>query len=384
MLTHLSQECPSANQADAASSAVRVPATDALIPPSACSSTTSQQDAGFFPQEAGPGPAARLDTVRLSGPVANLAGLDALTRMRKSNQVVDTLTGEIIDHPNWLIDGVQVHGHPGTISFEASLPRRRHGSNLQLLTFPEADAEVRRIFGWLAQYVDWLCEPEDLRVLRLDASLDFHQVTALNFLLPGLASVRVPRERKSPAIFTDPDRGHAITLTRGTRTTNRASLYDKHQEVLHRLRRDGVHQPEGHPEARGAEHVARFEAQCHPKYLRKFEISQWSSVTEMKVMAMREEAFKARCFDRPVAGAPELIQRMDAAGITPARQAGIFYHAVRRAHGLPLQGDRGTLADRDRELRRLGVALGADPLRPAPRVWLDYAAQCQRSASENN
>ena len=372
------------------------PVTNAAIavhPGDACrgygcqdASTTSLKHAGFSPSPLG-APPALIDTVRLSGAVFGLDGLDVLGRLRKSRQIIDLASGEVDDFPYWSIDGVAIntykHGGLEHVIFEASLPKRRRGSNVQLLPLRQGDDEVRKIYSWLGQHVRWRCEPEDLRVHRLDASLDFQGVTSLDYLIRGLAGIPVAWERTSPAIYADPERGHAITLARGSRTTDRASLYSKAAEVNYRLRQAGSPDPASHPDAIAARDVARFEAQLRSPFLKTFGVAHWGEVTEERITAMRRDSFEKRHFDRPVVSGLQLIKVMREQGISPARQAGIFYDAVLLSLGEQPQGDRGTQAQRRRDLENLRVAVG-EPLQAAPRVWLDYQGQCQRSEAESN
>lgn len=355
-------------------------------PPSA--PTTSAEHAGKVGGQDPPAVAALLDTVRLSGPVGDITGLDDLAQIRQSRVILDQVTGVVDEWPYWFSNGLRLltYRDKGTLSLvvEASLPKRATGTNLHLLPLHEAAEQVRSIHAWLSQHVEWRCDWRSLKVHRLDVSLDFTAVTALPYLLPAFAAMPVRWERTAPAVWSDPERGHAQTLTRGSRHGVRVSLYDKHSEVVYNLRRQhGRAATASHPLVLAARGVARFEAQCRQKYLADFDVHHWSDITEARLCQMRRQAFQRHHFHRPVVSGLELDRAMRADGMSEARRGGLFYYAHLLSTGQPSEADRGTKAQRRRDLERLGLVPG-DLLRPAPRVWLDYDSQRQRDDAHLN
>ncbi len=330
---------------------------------------------------------AMVDTVRLYGPVTSTDALDTLAPKRQAWTQTDVRTGEWDEQPQWSLNGVRlsVHRRQGTtyLAFETSLPRHRTGSNLRLLPLPEATDAVHALYNWLNPYVGWRVDVADLHVARLDASLDFTGTTQLHRILPALAALPVPHERQSPSVWYDPARGGAQTLTRGTQNTDRATLYDKHAEVLHRAAKRW-----GRPHARAAEAqasqgVARFEVQARRAFLSKHGIATWKDVTEERVATMRRQSFEHRRFGTSVAGGQQFLQALAQADLSEARRASLLWEVTSRAMGRTPEFDQKTVKRNREDMTRLGLTFD-DLLLSAPQVRLDYETHRQVSTADLN
>ncbi len=273
----------------------------------------------------------------------------------------DSLTGEIERWkyfvPAQLPFNLEVSPPAGAVLVvECSLPRRRWGSNLRLLTADEVVEELQSIYDFFEPYAGWSCPVEGLRVRRLDVGLNFTGTTALPELLRGLVGVHVPRERCNPGLFYSRDLGGALTLVRGSREYERSIVYDKGIEVVHRHRREAT--ALRHPEASAAQHVARFESQARTSYLTRQGITTVADIDDGAIQGLARRAWERHRLGTHVVDPTTVFRVLESDGLSEAVASGIYMTLAKRRVGLTPRFSDETLRTYDRHIARLGLALG--------------------------
>ena len=330
-----------------------------------------------------------LDTVRLSGPIG---GTDWATSMADSiteTQTVDCVTGEVERWSMWVPGDlpfkIEVSGADATLVFECSLPRRRTGTNLRPLPADEARHEVADLYEYFDHHAGWLCPVPALRVRRLDVTVDFTGVTALPTLLPALASVSAPAERRNPGVFHNRERGGALTLVRGSREYERSLVYDKHVEVTHRHARAGHGgTPRSSWEAAASRDVARFESQARSSYLTRNGVDTVADMTQDTFDRLAKQAWDRHALGTHVADVPTVLTALEHSGLSPTAQSGVLLHLFRERNGLPCAASAGGCAGHRKVIRSLGLAVVADLAGTRPETWLDFEARRQLTRADSN
>lgn len=325
----------------------------------------------------------------LSGPVSGTHWVASLGSKVTDTSTVDVITGEVERWHIWVQGDLpfKIELSPdgaATLVTECSLPRRHSGSNLNPLNASHARDEVLGVYRHFDLYAGWRVPVDDLRVRRLDAATDFINVTELPRLLPALASVSAPAERRNPGLFYDRERGGALTLSRGSREYERSLIYDKEAEVEYRHRRaarDG--QPRPSWEVSAAVNVARFETQARSPYLQRQGVLTVADMTQDAVDGLAQGAWARHALGTHVADIPTVLRALEASGLSPAKQSAIFYHLARQCHGRDCQMAAGSCVSHRKEIRRLGLTMDyLDGRRPE--IWLDFETKRQMTRSTEN
>jgi hypothetical protein len=183
-----------------------------------------------------------IDTIRVRGPVA----ADALARLPRQRQRYDFDMGTGVRRVTatssedftstgiaWRVD--QWRGRPEAV-FEVSVPRVVRGDNRTPATVAEVFSVLRGFYNEAGRHVDWLCEPHDLGLLRVDCVRSFDGTGApLGALLGALA--KIAPERAQSCVYPNNEHTGVQTLERmtnrwRTRLYQRAEAYRNHARHL--------------------------------------------------------------------------------------------------------------------------------------------------------
>lgn len=183
-----------------------------------------------------------VDTVAVRGPVRGDA-LNSLPRQRKRVDL-DVVTGEMFgpfgtssearlpDGLGLRVDTRRGRAHPEA-RLEFSVPCWLRGDNAR----PASPAEMREAMGAVvveaAKYVTWLCDPDDLELMRLDVATDFKHPGEAFTWLHGLS--HVPVSRVTTCTYLDASRLGVQTLVHGT-SRWAVRVYDRGQHYANRAR----------------------------------------------------------------------------------------------------------------------------------------------------
>jgi hypothetical protein len=191
---------------------------------------------------------------------------------------------------------------------EHSLPTMLYGHNIEAVDVSTAIGLVNDIYRQASDWVEWAVDVGDLRLRRLDADRDFDGVDHLDPLLGGLSRIHVPRTANSGVYMDNEDNGRALTLTRGVKGRWRASLYDKHAQVIHLARQQKDPARSARLQRLAAENQGRvrFEAQLRGPALLDHGVRTMSDLSEQKLLDLREFYFNRAQFGTPVGGAPHV------------------------------------------------------------------------------
>lgn len=162
-----------------------------------------------------------VDTIRLRGPVHPDA-LDAPVRQNWRRDV-DVATGVLTWEPMGglipLNSGIKLvldrrRGRPEAC-LEASIPRLHVGHNCTPANVGDVRTQVLGLYDDVGRHVEWLCDPLQLDVMRLDLPVDFHGVEQVGTVLRGLSSVPVG-QRMATTTYLGPADDGVLTLYRAT------------------------------------------------------------------------------------------------------------------------------------------------------------------------
>jgi hypothetical protein len=158
----------------------------------------------------------------------------------------------------------------------------------------------------------------ELRVKRLDTARDFEGVSRPGQLIRALAPHPRPWSRRN-MVHASPTKNRAETLTVGS-GAGECRLYDKHVET-------GGGAPEG---------VVRFEAENRPAWCKNYGgIGHFGDLSEESVMTLARNRWDWSAMGTEVASSPaELLARVSAAGLSPARQRAFLGYLVEQAAGM--------------------------------------------------
>ncbi|WP_270886267.1 phage/plasmid replication domain-containing protein [Pedococcus sp. 5OH_020] len=326
--------------------------------------------------------------MRVSGPIDRHR--IAEERFRRSvdrqGEVRDTFTSTQVP----LIDGqLDVRMTPTGLRavIERSLPTLAYGHNLDPVSVRTAVRLVSDLYGQAAEFVDWGVDVHDLRITRLDLDRDFAEVAHLDRVLRGLARIHVPRTA-NPSIYGDSKGGGSIlTLTRQSPKRWRASLYDKHAQVLHlaRQERDPTRCKRLDGLARTARGRVRFEVQLRSQALKEKGVRTVSDLNEASLLNVRKHYFQRAGFDNPVGGAPQVDEVMTRLATSASPDYGFFGAVLAmlkaEALGLPQPTTSPNTLRKYRALaRQWGLSAADMACATGPTVVLDYESGRLRSA----
>lgn len=189
-----------------------------------------------------------VDTIRLRGRVKDGESMARLSHLR-SSRILDAKEGSrmvLVGGTDTLRSGarigvdVQNQGVPEAW-VEFSAPKIATGSNVVSLPLDQALDVAREVYDEAGALVDWRDKFEHLRVGRLDLDRDFEEVEHQGPLLSALSKVRAPYNPQT-RYFPDPNKGGAVTLTRGPAARWLSTLYSKEAEAAHRHRYAQAHE----------------------------------------------------------------------------------------------------------------------------------------------
>lgn len=328
-----------------------------------------------------PRPVTGIDTIKVRGRITE----HNFKTVRVTQQVVAD-TGEVtLVHPfgeqrlpgGPMLRLVSQGGEPfATVEFSA--PRFCRGHNAQPATTDEVLAAVSEVREQASGWVAWCPTVEALEVFRLDVVRDFHGVGSPSDLLNALDYVPAQRRVVSQR-YSDPVRGGAETLRRGTKGRFAATLYDKHAEVAQAARRAEAKQ-QAHavdllaalPGVRGQ---VRFEASLRRPVLLEKGLRTMSDIVSTDLDAIARDKFEQMGYDKPVGGQSHLFRVLAALQGTPEYKdvPGVLGYLFCTAGGLtePHRDPRTA-----RRYRRLASDWGLSPadvaLTPSSMLGLDF------------
>jgi hypothetical protein len=271
---------------------------------------------------------------------------------------------------------------------ERSLPDLMFGHNLIPVTIDQAMVTVADLHRQASSFVNFIDEPHELRIDRLDLDRGFDGVYHPHHLLTHLAQLSVPRTANPSLHYDAKHHGGALTLERGTSSrTWRAVLYDKGTQMNHLVSREQEPGRKARLEraAQQARGHLRFEAQLHADYLRSRGVRTMVDLNEQILVGLREECFNRARFGTPVGGAALLdgVQvRLAGSGDPDYKFFGQVLAMLRaEALGLPQSFSGSATLTKYRSLAKKWGLSDADVLTAVgPAVALDYATGTLRAA----
>lgn len=301
-----------------------------------------------------------VDTIRWGASITAVRGIKDLRSFR-CDRHVDPDTGEVINYtevkamPGGPRLWVEQSRHGNLAKVEVSVPRYRHGTNVEGSTVGEALEAMADIHRQAQEYVTWAEPFEEQRLYRVDGLVDFVGVGEPEVLLRAMG--RDPSVTTRSNLLRDDTLAGAWTLERYT-TNYLVRLYDKCGEVGARARR--ARNPEVKAQAKLDLPVAagrlRCEAQMKSGHLPTVGMA---TVRDLSIGPLEEAVrhlFTHVGFGREVVDMERVITKLHQAGYTPCKQAGFLGWLTAESAGAHLGLNKNTLTEYRRIARKLNIA----------------------------